>query len=377
MTVYADLTEYLNNPVLSGIQRVTAQLCRFWPDDDLRPVRLATAGYLTEVDRGVIKAIAASFECEDGSSMDVIQRARRMEEPPLRLKSSDVVLVPELFYDPARVAYYRNLSAEEVKRYRFIVYDLTPIAYPQYFQVNMPMDEVCGYFQMVRRMPNCGFISKATQRDFCKRLLRSPETTGVVLRLGSDGLGPKPQNPVPERPTTFTVLGRIEPSKNPGMVVEAFEPLLPRFPGLRITFLGKIGHIDAQLARKFECMSKDPSSGLRHIAEPKDKEIRQCFDESRASIFVSGAEGFGLPPVESLWRGTPAILSQGIPSVENIGSTGVHIVDPLTVENLRMAVLAFLEDSYAQQKAREAASLELPTWQSFSDEVSSWCRSAV
>jgi glycosyltransferase involved in cell wall biosynthesis len=374
MSVYIDLTEFLSNSLLSGIQRVTAQLCHHWPGSDLRPVRLTRAGHLTEVDVTLLKAVAASFECRDGSARRAILPFRELDGPPLRLQNSDTVLVPELFYDHSRVAYYKNVAAEELNRYRFIIYDLTPIVRPEFFP-DAAMDVICGYFQMVRRFPHCGFISLATQQAFCGKLLRSSRLTGSVLRLGSDGLGPRPQNVAFQRPLKFTVVGRVEPSKNPALVMEAFEPLLSRIPGLQLTFLGKVGHIENELAQKIARMSQDPLSGLEHRSEPDDDQLRRCIDESRATIFVSGAEGFGLPPVESLWRGTPVIVSPGIPSVETIGSTGLHLVDPLTVEGLRKAVFAFLDDSYLKQKAVEALGLALPTWRSFAAEVAQWCRS--
>jgi len=376
MSVYIDLTEFLNNPMLSGIQRVTAQLCHHWPGSDLKPVRLTRVGHLTELDGSLIKAIGESFECQDGSAKSAILPFQDFEGPPLRLQSGDTVLVPELFFDPHRVSYYKNLDAAELNHHRFIIYDLTPIAHPEFFP-DEPMDVICGYFQMVRRFPHCGFISEATQQAFCGRLLRSSRLTGSVLRLGSDGLGPRPQNVGFQRPLRFTVVGRLVPYKNPALVLEAFEPLLSQIPGLRLTFLGKTSNIEKELAQKIVRMSLNPLSGLEYLSEPDDDQLRKCIDESRATIFVSVAEGFGLPPVESLWRGTPVIISRGIPSVETIGSTGLHLVDPLSVESLRKAVLAFLDNSYFKQKVDEALSLDLPTWRSFAAEVAQWCRPQV
>ena len=55
--------------------------------------------------------------------------------------------------------------------------------------------------------------------------------------------------------------------------------------------------------------------------------------DSWATIYISEAEGFGLPPVESLWLGTPVVASAAIPSLEAIGPAGVHIVEPVnTIE---------------------------------------------
>jgi glycosyltransferase involved in cell wall biosynthesis len=93
------------------------------------------------------------------------------------------------------------------------------------------------------------------------------------------------------------------------------------------------------------------------------------------SIYVSAVEGYGLPPIESLWVGTPVIASNKLPSLTDLGSFGIHIVDPPSVVSLRHAIRAFLDDGYAERKREEAMRLKLPTWRSFADEVWRWCSS--
>ncbi|HZQ51955.1 MAG TPA: glycosyltransferase [Bryobacteraceae bacterium] len=194
------------------------------------------------------------------------------------------------------------------------------------------------------------------------------------MPLGCDALGDRPFQLTLNRPLNFSVLGTVEPRKNHPLILEAFEPLLRHVKGLTLSFVGKLGWIDPQFAEKVLTLASDENSGLRFIPAPGDDEIRNCFERSRATIYVSAAEGYGLPPVESLWAGTPVIASRTIPSLERLGSAGVHYVDPLSVLNLRKAVLAFLDDAYANRKAEEAMRLNLPTWRSFTEEVMDWCK---
>ncbi|MGH2510980.1 MAG: glycosyltransferase, partial [Ktedonobacteraceae bacterium] len=122
-----------------------------------------------------------------------------------------------------------------------------------------------------------------------------------------------------------------------------------------------------------EVLSSDPNSGFQFHSAIDDNAIRKCIAQSRATIYISSAEGYGLPPVESLWCGTPVIASTTIPSLTRLGSAGIHYVEPLTVVNLRRAVLAFVDNAYANGKAEETAQLDLPTWRSFTQEVLDWC----
>ncbi|MBZ5723452.1 MAG: glycosyltransferase [Acidobacteriia bacterium] len=375
MSVSIDLTEFLRNPIHSGIQRVTAQICRNWPDGDLRPVHLAPQGHLAALPDELLPAIAHSFECPGGSWVERIQEIRDTPGwPGAEFSARDTLLVPELFYDPRRVAFFRRMDRTGLERCRFVVYDLLPLVYPQYFASWVPMDIVCAYFQMIRGVPHCAFISRSTQEDYCRRLRRSRETKGVVFRLGSDGLGPKPAPVASARPLKFTVVGRLEPWKNPSLILDAFEPLLRDVAGLQLHFLGPLGdHIEPSLAARLEVMAAH-HPGLSHCPHPDDGTMRRHIDESRATIFVSVAEGFGLPPVESLWRGTPVIVSRGLPSLEGYGPAGLHVVEPLDAANLRSAVTAFFDDAYWRQKSQEAGGLDLPTWRSFTQELAQWCQ---
>jgi glycosyltransferase involved in cell wall biosynthesis len=369
MSVFIDLTQFLACPQLSGIQRVTAEICRRWPDERLMPVKFDGKTLVT-VDRRIIRMIGSSFTAGAPNFLQVALASGWTR--PLVLDPDDILLVPELFYDPARIAYYMDRTEEERRQFRFIVYDLIPLLHPHYF-ADPPFQDICLYFQMIRKMPNCGFISEATQSAYYRRLKRSDRPGGVVLRLGSDGLGPRPSAVSRRRPPTFTVIGRIERHKNPKMIVDAFKPLLREVDGLRLVFLGKFERMELAAEAGIIDMAADPSSGLVHNPRPDDDTVRKYIDESRATVFVSEAEGFGLPPVESLWRGIPVITATGIPSLEKIGSAGLHIIDPLNADNLREAVRTFLDDGYMIRKSEEALELDLPTWDGFARQVAEWC----
>ena len=195
----------------------------------------------------------------------------------------------------------------------------------------------------------------------------------VVLPLGGDGLGARVMRPRLNRPPIFSVLGTIEPRKNHHLILEAFEPLLEQIPGLRLRFIGKMGWVDETFAQRVHRLMANKDSGFEFHSAPDDASIRNHIEQSRATIYVSAAEGYGLPPVESLWVGTPVIASTTVPSLERLGTGGLHFVDPLSPITLRRAVLAFLENSYANRKIDETGLLNLPTWQSFTDAVLAWC----
>lgn len=375
MSFYLDLTEFLVNPITTGIQRITGEICRYSPPGMAFPVCLTSQGFVA-LSPALIDAIGSYFGNATPAAAQEIRRLGGVQDGSvIELSPDDTVLVPEVFDDPQRVSFFRQMSDRELQRYRFVVYDLLPVTHPEYF-IPENLLRIYGYFRTLRRATHCGFISEDTRDVYYGRLKRTSYRGGVVLPLGCDALGPRVSTPQLNRPLTFSVLGTVEPRKNHKLILEAFEPLLREYKSLKLSFLGKMGWIDSGFAQRVETLASDPTSGFQFHSVQSDAAIRSYIEQSRATIYVSTAEGYGLPPVESLWLGTPVIASTTIPSLKRLGSAGIHYVNPLTVSSLRSAVLTFLDDAYANQKIQETAQLTLPTWRSFTEEVLRWCAPA-
>ncbi len=377
MSFYIDLTEFLTNPITTGIQRIAGEMCRYFPPDTAIPVRLYSGRYLG-LPPALTEAIGRYFRDPSDAAVAQIRRLGAIERgSPISISQSDTVLVPEVIIEPKRLSYFDAMRDEELQRYRFIIYDLLPITHPEFFRTEWLL-EIFSYYKTLRRARSCGFISEDTREDYYRRLKRTTIRGGVVLPLGSDGFGLKTDPPALNRKLKFTVLGTIEPRKNHELILNAFEPLLQQIKGLRLAFIGKMGWVDPEFAQKIHRLSSDKNSGFEFHSGPDDDTVRRAIEESRATIYISAAEGYGLPPVESLWVGTPVIASKTIPSLKDLGSSaGIHWVEPLTILNLRRAVLAFLDADYANHKTLETTSLNLPTWQSFTREVIQWCAEPI
>ena len=375
MSLYIDLSEFLTNPITTGIQRIAGEMCKHAPPNTLIPVRLHTEGYVA-LPGALIDVIGLQFRAASQAGVDEIHRLGAVERgSPITVSPRDTVLVGEVFSNPQRLKFFREMPEDEFKHYRFIVYDLLPMTHPQFFPDGASLGTY-GYYKLLQRSNCCGFISEDTREDYYRRLKRTDVRGGLVLPLGCDSIGPRTTCPTLNGPLAFSVLGTIEPRKNHELILDAFEPLLRHIDGLSLSFIGKMGWVNSEFARRVHALAADSNSGFRFHSISGDGAIRACIEQSRATLYVSAAEGYGLPPVESLWVGTPVIASTTIPSLKGRGSAGVHFVDPLNAVNLRRAVLAFLDDGYANQKTEEIIELDLPTWRSFTQEVFRWCGQA-
>jgi glycosyltransferase involved in cell wall biosynthesis len=372
MSFYIDFTEFLSGPPRTGIQRVASEMCRHLPSNIAVPIRLDCGHYIA-LSQEVMGLIGDHFT--DSASDDIGRLAAPQHKSTISFMNDDVVLVPEVFFQRERLAFFRTMSDQEFERYRFVVYDLLPLTHPEYFVGDMPLSAICGYFRTIRRASEPGFISDHTRDSYYKRLKRTEDRGGVVLHLGADALGRRSGREPRNRARVFSVIGTIEPRKNHEMILDAFEPLLREIDGLSLIFMGRMGWVSPAFNERVHKLAADKDSGFTFISTANDQSIRQCIEECRATIYVSAVEGYGLPPIESLWVGTPVIASNKLPSLTDLGSFGIHIVDPPSVVSLRHAIRAFLDDGYAERKREEAMRLKLPTWRSFADEVWRWCSS--
>jgi glycosyltransferase involved in cell wall biosynthesis len=373
MSLYIDVTEFLANPITTGIQRVVGEVCKHMPSESAIPLRLHLGRYVA-LPPSLLRAIGQHFRNPSKQGLDEIRRLAAAEGfRRVDISQADTVLIPEAFIDQCRVAFFKSMPHAEFERCRFIIYDLFPLTHPQYFSSDEFLEGIYGYFHVTRSARRNGFISEYTRDTFCKRFKRKNVGEDTILPLGCDSLGPRAKTPLLHRSLVFTVLGTIEPRKNHALILEAFEPLLRQIEGLQLSFVGSMGWIEREFAEKIYALAHDRKSGFHFHPSPDDATMRKHIEQSRATIYVSASEGYGLPPVESLWCGTPVIASCNIPSLQKIGTAGVHYVEPLSAEKLRQAVLAFLDDDYANQKAKEATELDLPTWEGFAKEVFRWC----
>ncbi len=111
---------------------------------------------------------------------------------------------------------------------------------------------------------------------------------------------------VNDRPYILMV-GTIEPRKNHKLVLEAYETGLKEL-GYNIVFAGYMGW-DME---NFEVELKaHPDYGRRifHLARQSDQAIAYLYQNARFLAFCSYTEGFGLPLIEGIMRGTPVIAS--------------------------------------------------------------------
>jgi glycosyltransferase involved in cell wall biosynthesis len=111
-------------------------------------------------------------------------------------------------------------------------------------------------------------------------------------------------------------VGTIEPRKDYGTVVAAVEQLRTRYPGLTLVVCGPRGWGDVHgLDRPF----------VRVLGAQPWNVLDALYRRAAVTCLASVYEGFGLPAVESMARGTPVVTTTGS-SLEELTQGGAGLV---------------------------------------------------
>lgn len=368
-----DVTEFVRHPLRTGIQRVVFEILRHWSKDAPRlvPVVLADDGELFRLlpDR-FAAAMTAHFEsgADKPAGQEVMRRLLResQELPHATLLAARALINPEVFYDPVRARAYERLCAEGGIDIHFVIYDALPWLRPDLFSRDNAGNTM-AYLHVVRRVPNLHFISAMSRDDFARRVLRRGEGGLWVHPLGADGLG-RAAPPFDAENRTFACIGTIEPRKGHQILLEACETLWEEGHAFELVLAGRAGwQTDDLQARMADLAAR--RSGFRWLADASDARVRGIVTGARATLFCSDAEGYGLPPVESLALGVPVIVSEHIPSIAGLPALGQARLQSVDVESVRSALLRLLDDGEAAGLRAEIAKLDLPTWKGHAESL--------
>jgi len=161
------------------------------------------------------------------------------------------------------------------------------------------------------------------------------------------------------RPPYFLHVGGFGPNKNICGLLDAFAALASRRPtsAESLVFVGKRDG-DAVYAEAAEIDRRLNREEIRNrvlcLGFQPDIELVALYQAASALVLPSLAEGFGLPAIEAVSCGTPAIVTTASPLPEILGDAAIA-VDPSDVNALVTAMETMLTDkTFANRAALRA-----------------------
>ncbi len=216
------------------------------------------------------------------------------------------------------------------------VYDILALSHPQWCKVS----NVWYYRLMLPRSIQAAsriIVPSQTVKDELVEVLRADAGKITVIPLGVDPI----YQPVTDSQTLDAVrgkygipgeyllcVGNIEPKKNIEGTVAIFEQIADRLPH-HLVIAGRRGwRYTKALARIGGSPLRDRIHLLGYVPA---QDLPALYSGAAACLHLSLYEGFGLPPLEAMQCGTPAVVANRGALPEVVGDAAV-VVDPDTPE---------------------------------------------
>lgn len=142
-----------------------------------------------------------------------------------------------------------------------------------------------------------------------------------------------------ERPYLLS-LGSLEPRKNLPRLLEAWQRAQRRLPGdLQLVVAGEVGR-----AAVFGAAAPPAwPERTRALGRVDDAWLPALYSAARAFVYPSYYEGFGLPPLEAMACGTPALVGDTAAAREVLGEAALR-VDPIDSGAIAQALVRLAKD---------------------------------
>jgi glycosyltransferase involved in cell wall biosynthesis len=223
------------------------------------------------------------------------------------------------------------------------VHDLAFERFPETFVSRWRWLYRAGVRAAIRRADAILVPSKATATDLAARFDLDGSRVVVTPLAASTDVGTSdPTETLDQlgvrRPYVLFV-GTLEPRKNVARLIRAYRRVAPELPHTLVLAgpLGwKVEGIVAELG--------DPPGRIRHTGVVPAEQLDVLYRAADAFCYPSLYEGFGLPVLEAMQRGTPVVASTA-PALAEVAGDAALLVDPTDEGSIADGLRRVLTDS--------------------------------
>ncbi|MCD8552442.1 glycosyltransferase [Seleniivibrio sp.] len=377
--IYFDISVIWRTDHRTGIQRVVRSLLRSFALDFVSPYRvmpiyISSAGgrrCYRKAPEYLLKLMDEFDEKPGLRELTDIDEAGDIIEPT----QNDIFLGADFdsvkIYEAYRDGLFREWS-DRGARIHFIVYDLLPLKFPQFFPhhaIGTHADWLCAVGESAEKL-FC--ISKAVADELEHWLAENVRNASAKVdwfHLGADIESSVPTGGLPDDAEgfidgcrdvkTFLMVGTVEPRKGHYQTVKAFDVLLDEGADVRLVIVGRFGWMADEAVRAIR-NSRHFGKGIFWIEDASDEYLNRLYDASVCLLSASFGEGFGLPLIEAAQRGIP-LLVRDIPVFREVAGGNAFYFEGLTASGLAGSVKSWIE-LYDRGEHPESGGMKYLTW---------------
>lgn len=212
-----------------------------------------------------------------------------------------------------------------------VVYDLIPLTHPQFCDESLVTVFEHWFDWVPKAAEGVVAISKTIRDQVQKFVVQRSQGDDPMPQwfdyfyLGSEldlvfkggRIRNRVKKPFQNGAPVYLMVSTIEPRKNHDYLIDAFERLWESGLEINLLLVGKVGWKCKKLMKRIKA---NPEYNRRFffLNRVTDTELEYCYSKSRCLLLPSFVEGFGLPLVEAMQRGIPAMASD-IPVFREVG----------------------------------------------------------
>lgn len=251
-----------------------------------------------------------------------------------------------------------NTGPLAITRQVCTIHDLIPLDHPEWFTPRFS-----GWYRwlmpkLARRAQHFIAVSQFTKRRMMEKLGVSGERITVVPNGVDSEFKPSPPDRIEavrkrlgiKAPNYLLSLGSLEPRKNLGRLLKAWEQLAPELPEeIELVIAGAQGASLVFAGVKFDRLPPR----VHFTGYIDQKELPTLYSGALAFVYPSLYEGFGLPPLEAMACGTPVVTSIGSSLSEVVGDAAV-VIDPECADSISEGMRSIVADSALRSRLIQA-----------------------
>jgi glycosyltransferase involved in cell wall biosynthesis len=228
-----------------------------------------------------------------------------------------------------------RLHSAIARRRVITIHDLTYKRFPELLQKET-LDNLDR--QMKREIAQADAIvcvSESTRRDLLHFYDVDPSRAFAIL---SGIAAPRVYAPIEGLPPRYILfVSTIEPRKNLGVLLDAYERVRVTHPDVALVVVGKVGWKSQSLVPRLR------RPGIVHLDYVDAARLATVYRNATAFVMPSIYEGFGFPLLEAMTHGVPSIAARSS-SLPEIGGDAALYFEPHDARALEAQLTRVLED---------------------------------